>query len=51
MSHLNSVQDIVANKRQKIPKGQSKMNNTEKLERRQQKTKQKHNTMCINNVW
>ena len=36
------------NKRQRIPKGQSKKDNPEKHRvRRRRKTKQKHNTICV----
>ena len=44
-------------KRQRIPKGQSKMNNPEKLttqgtkDTRGRKTKQKHNTICIGHYY
>jgi len=34
------------NKDKRIPKGQSKMDNLEKLARRR-KTKKKHNTICV----
>jgi hypothetical protein len=49
----NQREGTILNKRQRILKGQSKMDNPEKLETlgkqdtRRRQTKQKHNTICV----
>ena len=46
------IQNIASlNKRQSIPKGQSKIDNSEKLATRRRKTKQKHNTICVGHYY
>ena len=39
------------NKSQIIPKGQSKMDNPQKLTTSRRKTKQKHNTICVGSYY
>ena len=45
--HYRLITCVVSNKRERIPKGQSKTNNPEKLATRRRKTKQKHNRICV----
>jgi hypothetical protein len=44
-TNLNVIKPLLPFMR--IPKGQSKMANLEKLGTRQRKTEQKHNTLCV----
>ena len=48
--HMFSIYKPFVNKRKRIPKGQSKTDNSEKLATRQRKAKQKHNTICVGHL-